>query len=116
MKFIAQIIIIAAVAAALQLIFTWWTATIAAFLAGLIVQQSGGKAFLAGLFAVGLLWFFHALIISLNNDFILAQRVAGLFPIPPSGLLLILITGIIGGLVGGFGSLTGNRLKTVFKN
>jgi hypothetical protein len=111
MKFIAQIIIIASLTAALQLIFTWWTAAVAAFIVALIIPQSGCRAFLAGLIAVGLLWFIYALFISLNNDGILAARVIGLFPLPHSAFLLILITGIIGGLVGGLGALTGNRLK-----
>ena len=115
MKFAAQIIIIAALTAALQLIFTWWTAAIAAFIVGLVIPQSGSKAFLAGLIAVSFLWMIYALVISFNNDFILAKRVIGLFPIPPSGLLLILITGIIGGLVGALGALTGNRLKAIYK-
>ncbi len=115
MKFIAQIIIIAALTAALQLIFTWWTAAIAAFIVGLIIPQTGGRAFLAGLIAVGLLWFIHALIISINNDGVLATRVIGLFPLPPSPILLVLITALIGALVGAFGALTGNRLKYLIK-
>ncbi len=68
---------------------------------------------MAGLFGVGLLWFIHALIISLNNDGILATRVIGLFPLPSSSLLLVFITALIGALVGGFGALTGNRLRYI---
>ena len=113
MKFLTQIIFIAALTAVLQLIFTWWTAAIAAFVIGLIINQTGGRAFLAGFAAIGLLWLLHALIISLGNDGILAGRVIGLFPLPHSSFLLILITAIIGGLVGGFGALTGNRLKNL---
>ncbi|NKQ39076.1 MAG: hypothetical protein HF967_06345 [Methanosarcinales archaeon] len=69
------------------------------------------NSFLAGFIAIFLLWFVLTTINSVNNDFVLVERMANVLPFKNS-ILLIIATSFIGGLAGGFGSLTGYFLKT----
>ena len=46
------------------------------------------------------------------NNHILSTRVAEIFSLPNSAIL-ILITAIVGGLIGGFGALTGSQLRNI---
>lgn len=92
----------------------WWAAAIIAFLATLIVGKTSGKAFWSGFGAIFVLWIILALIKSIPNDNILAGRVIQLFPLPHQWLLLLLITALIGGLVGGIAALSGVLTKKAF--
>ena len=48
-----------------------------------------------------------ALWIDVKNESILSHKIAQLFPLGGSSGLLIMVTSIIGGLVGGFAALAG---------
>ena len=55
----------------------------------------------------------HAWLLSSANDFILAKKIAVLIPLGGSPYLLILVTGILGGLAAGVAALFGNHLMAV---
>ena len=69
-----------------------------------------GISFLAGFLAVGLLWLAMALLIDIQTQSILTEKVAKIFPTKSAGLLFV-ITAAIGGLPAGFAALTGALLK-----
>ena len=94
----------------------WWTAAIIAFLAALIRGKTSGQSFWSGFGSIFILWMILALVKSIPNDNILAGRVVQLFPIPHHWILLLLITGLIGGVVGGMAALSGVLLKKLLKN
>jgi hypothetical protein len=106
MKIIFHIIAVLLLSWLLQTFLPWWTMAIGAFATGLMFQQNGFRSFLAGLVGVGLLWFLMAWYLDSSTDSILSSRVAAIFPTKTVGLL-ILVTAIIGGLVGGLASMTG---------
>jgi ABC-type antimicrobial peptide transport system permease subunit len=108
-KFITQAVAIALIAALLQYFLPWWTMAVGAFAVGFLFAESGWRSFLAGLLGVGLLWLVVAFVIDVQTQSILTDKVARLFPTRSAWLLLIL-TSLIGGLVGGFASLTGSIL------
>src|ERR1700761_677429 len=89
----------------------WWAVAVAAFAAALFINKKPVHAFWSGFLAIFILWTVWALFKSIPNDNALAGRVIPLFPLPHSWLLLLLITAIIGGLVGGMGALSGALLK-----
>lgn len=60
-----------------------------------------------------LLWMGYAGYIDVSTKSILTVKVASLFQLP-SGLLLIVLTGFIGGLVGGFSALAGTQFRKLF--
>lgn len=93
-----------------QTMFPWWSIVIASFLISLIISTKGLSSFIAGFLGIALLWFFTATIIDIKTSSILTERIAAIFSLP-NAWILILVTALIGGLVGGFGALTGCYLR-----
>lgn len=112
MKPIVSIILTAVLTFIAGLFLPWWSLAIAAFIVGVLVHQSAGKAFLSGFLGVFILWGGLAWWIDMKNDGYLSAKVAGLLPLGGSSILLILVTAIIGALVAGFGAMSGSFLRS----
>jgi hypothetical protein len=112
MKFIVAIFLTALLSFISGLYFPWWTIAIASFLVALLVYQKAWKAFVAGFLGLLLLWSSLAYWIDINNESILSAKIGELIGVGSNSFLLILITGLIGGLVAGFAALSGNFLRT----
>ncbi len=91
----------------------WWVVAIAAFLAAFFIGKTPGRSFLAGFGGVFIVWTILALFKSIPNDNILAKHVATLFQLP-NWILLLFVTSLIGGIVGGMSALSGVLLKRAF--
>lgn len=85
----------------------WWVAAIIAFVAALCAGKKPGEAFLSGFLAVFIVWVVLALFKSIPNNHVLASRVAHLLPLDGNWVLLLFITALIGGLVGGMTAMSG---------
>jgi hypothetical protein len=107
MKFLIQLIAIGLSAFALELVMPWWCVAIAAFVGGFALKSKAN--FLAGLLGIALLWLIKAWLLDASSSAPLAERVAAIFSL--SKPLLMLVTALIGGLVGGFAAMTGASLK-----
>ena len=94
----------------------WWVVVIAAFLAAFFIGKTSGMSFWSGFIAVFIGWAVLALFKSIPNDNILASRVVQLFPIPHHWMWLLLITALIGGLVGGMAALSGMLLRKAVRD
>jgi len=90
----------------------WWTVAVAGFLISFIISSNGISSFIAGFLGIALLWFIDAAYTNFTSDSILTDKIAAIFSLPSSGLL-VLITSIIGGLAGGLGALTGSHLRSL---
>ena len=66
--------------------------------------------FLAGFASISILWVGKAMITNLSTDSDLAEKVARTFMLHNTGFLLLL-TLILGGLVGGFAAMSGSALR-----
>ncbi|MBL7846707.1 MAG: hypothetical protein JNL40_04495 [Cyclobacteriaceae bacterium] len=106
MNFLKQLVATALLCLALQYFFPWWTLVIGAFAASYWAGNKAFMAFLAGFLGVALLWLVAALVIDLQTQSILTDKVAQLFPTKTPALLLLL-TAIVGGLPAGFAGMTG---------
>ena len=95
-----------------QTMFPWWSIVIASFLISLIISTKGLSSFIVGFLGIAILWFSSAIIIDIKTGSILTERIAAIFSLPNTWLL-ILITALIGGLAGGFGALTGSYLRNL---
>ena len=93
----------------------WWMIAVIAFLAAFFMGKTSGQSFWSGFGGVFIAWGIMALIKSIPNDNILATRVAHLFQLP-NWILILLITALIGGLVGGMSALSGVLIKKAFKD
>jgi hypothetical protein len=111
MKFIVAILLTALLGFAIGFYMGWWSIAIAAFLVAIFIRQGPGRAWLSGFLGIFLLWAVLAWWIDIKNQSILSQKVAEVFPLGGSVLLLILVTAFIGALVAGFGALTGSYAR-----
>lgn len=103
-KFLIQAIIIALFAYLLEMFFPWWSIAIAAGFGGLFLRSEAN--FWAGFCGIGLLWLSTAVVIDITSSADLADKVASLMHLNKT--LLIIVTALIGALVGGMASYTGS--------
>ncbi len=109
-NFFLAIVLTAFTSMLLQLILPWWVCGIAGFAIAYFIKQNSLMAFLSGFIAVFLLWTIYAYLLSSANENILVAKVAELMKALTKGstTTLYILTGLIGGLVSGFGALTGS--------
>ena len=78
--------------------------------------MNGFGSFITGFLAIGILWSAYAYYLDMETAGIMSSRMAEVFPIDNlNGLFLALITGGIGGLVGGLATMTGSFGRWIFK-
>lgn len=94
----------------LNLFLPWWSIALPGLVLGYVFNQNPLPSFGWGFMALFLLWGGQALYTHYANDAILSTRIAEMLSIG-SPLLVVLITGIIGGLVSGLATLTGSLVK-----
>ncbi len=112
MKFITSIILTALLSFAICLYAPWWSIAIVAFIVAAAIPQKPFMSFLTGFFALFLLWFSLTLYISTNNEHLLAGKMSLLILKSDNPFLVILMTAVIGALVGGFAALTGSFVRS----
>lgn len=112
MKFLTSIILTALLAFVAGLYLPWWSLAITSFLIALLIHQRSGLAFLSGFIGLFLLWGALAWWMDMENQGLLSAKIARIFPLGGSSVLLILITGFIGALVAGFAALSGSYLRS----
>ncbi len=115
MKLLIKTSLIIVLSALAQLVLPWWTIAIVAFVVEIFYEELPLASFLTGFNAVFLLWFGYALYIDRETHALLSSKVVLLFPIPETHWLLLIITGLVGGLAGGMGALTGQYCRRWWK-
>lgn len=109
--------LIAVVASACQALTSlWWTAPLVAFLVELVFGKGDKLAFFTGFYGVAIPWMILAIWIDRTTDSVLTYRVLGIFGLPPFAFVLVLVTGLIGGISAGLSSLAGGTLKAILRN
>jgi len=104
-------LLLAVFAAILQIGLPWWSIAVLAFAMGFGLAQSGRAGFLAGFVGLGLSWLVPAAWLAFENNGLLAHRMAQLLPLGGSVPVLVLVTTLIIGLVGGLAGLAGRWLR-----
>jgi hypothetical protein len=111
LKFLAATLLIALLSFACGLYFQWWVIAPVSFVVSLLIPQRPLAAFMAGFLALFLLWGGLALAIDLANGSILSAKVAAILPLGGSSYAIVIVTGLVGALVGGGSALTAAFLK-----
>lgn len=111
MKFLVATILTALLAFISGLFLPWWGIAVTSLLVAVIIHQKAGKAFLSGLLGVLILWAGLAWWIDMKNNGILSKKIASVLPLGGNALLLILVTGVVGGLVAAFAAMSGSFLR-----
>ncbi|MDT0557898.1 hypothetical protein RM697_04530 [Ichthyenterobacterium sp. W332] len=94
----------------------WWSIMLAAFLSALLVQLKKTSVFFIPFLAIALLWIVHSFWLGNANDFVLAKKISTLLTLGGNPYVLILVTGIIGGLAAGVAGVFGKQASLLFKN
>jgi hypothetical protein len=117
MKFISAIILTALTGyiAGILSFSPWWGFVVTTLLIAVLVHQKAGKAFLSGFLGIFLLWAGLAYWMDDQNNGILSHKIAQILPLNGNSLLLILVTGVVGGLVAGFAAMSGSFLRASSK-
>lgn len=113
MKLIVRLIVIGALTYFLSPFAMWWTAMVIAFIVCYTSPSSGLNAFVAGFLGVGLVWMGHAWNIDVLNESAFSNTIAEIMQVSDP-ILLVFATGLVGGLAGGFASLSGTTFRQLF--
>jgi len=89
----------------------WWSFAATNFIIALAIPQKPWVAFLSGATGVGAIWAVLATVLDTANQHILSTKVANVLPLHGSYITLIVITAIVGALIGGFAALTGSYIR-----
>lgn len=97
----------------LSLFLPWWSVMTAALATALFIPLKKAAVFVVPFLAILLFWAVYSFIISSSNDFTLAKRIATLLSLGGNPYVLILVTGIVGGLAAGITAIFGKQLSLV---
>ncbi len=93
------------------LFLPWYFPFIICFAIGLILSNLSGNNFIAGSIGVGLFWLIYILYLDFGNQHVLSQKIAQLFSenlgTAISSTLLVIVSTILGALLGGLSSMAG---------
>jgi len=110
MRFISAVVTVIILCAILENFLPWWCIAPVAFVVSYLFRLKWYSAFLSGFLALFLLWGGMAFLIDRANEQILSNRISMLILKSSKPLVIVAITGVIGGLVAGLGGLAGSFL------
>jgi hypothetical protein len=113
MKFILSILLVALVTYAIGIYGTlpWWSFVVTNLIIAIALPIKPMQSFIAGALGVGALWAGLAFGIDMANNHILSSKVAQILPLGGSYIALIIVTAIVGAILGGLASLTGSFVR-----
>lgn len=111
MKLIVSILLSALLAFVAGLYFPWWAFAVAVFAVGALIPQQPFKSFLSGFTGVFLLWLALLLFLNGSNNGVMADRVGNILSVKGGAAVLIPVTCLLGGLIGGLAALSGAYLR-----
>lgn len=98
----------------LSFFLPWWSIMIAAGITATSIPLKKGAVFFIPFIAILIFWSIYCFVISSANDFTLAKKISQLLQIGGNPYILILVTGIIGGLAAGIAAIFGKQI-TAFR-
>ncbi|MDA0194302.1 MAG: hypothetical protein O2887_04435 [Bacteroidetes bacterium] len=114
MKVIFKMLLTVAFAYMGLMIMPWWILVLIAFVISAAIPTNDFGAFLAGFLGVGLLWLVIAWKIDIKTNSVLSAKIALIIPVGGDTTALVILSGVIGAVVGGFSSLSGNLFRKIF--
>ena len=96
-----------------EMYFRWWSIIPIGLFYGFVFMSKISTPFLLGFVSIFIQWTVYAAFLDYRNEGILSQRIIKLFPLPQHSIVLVLVTGLIGGLFMGFTVLSGNRIRAL---
>lgn len=111
MNLVARIAIVVILGVLSQIYLPWWSAVVIALVVELALGKGDNTSFFVGFYGVAVPWMILAMYIDVKSESILSVRILDLFKLPQFSVVMIVLTGLIGGLVGAAGSVAGGWIK-----
>lgn len=112
MRFLIHVLLIAVISAYAEWIWAWWMIAVVSFIVMGFTRTKPSESFLSGFLGVGLSWLCIALWRDNANAHILSGRMAGVFGLPGYPWFIV-VTVLIGALVGGLSALTASYARRI---
>ncbi|MEN9609343.1 MAG: hypothetical protein RLZZ628_157 [Bacteroidota bacterium] len=94
---------------------SWWAFVPVCALVGAVVGQTPAQSYAYGLAAMTLLWGVYAGFLSNANGGVLVGRISELLGGKVSGTQLVYVTGLLGGVLGGFATMLGAMARDLVR-
>lgn len=100
----------------LSQVLPWWSVMLTGFITAILFSLKKSAVFFVPFLAIASFWMIYAFWLSSSNDFTLAKKIAILLPLQGNPYLLILVTGIVGGLAAGVAAIFGKQCSILLKS
>jgi len=110
LRFLLATLTILILSAIVSWYFPWWVIAVVAAGLSFAFKLRPGQGFLAGFLAIFVFWLVWGFVESSFNDHILLPKLASLFHLPAAWLYL-LISSLLGALVGGLSACAGALIR-----
>jgi hypothetical protein len=94
----------------LSFVMPWWSVMTAALATALFIPLKRAAVFFVPFLAILVFWGVYSFVLCSGNDYTLAKRIAVLLPLSGNPYLLMLVTGIVGGLAAGVAAVFGKQI------
>ncbi|MFT4595453.1 MAG: hypothetical protein ACI9UR_002803 [Bacteroidia bacterium] len=111
MNLLLRISLISAFGAVAQTFLPWWSSVVIALAVELVLGKGNATAFFSGFYGIAIPWMIMATYIDIKSESVLSVRILELFKLPQYPVVMIVLTGLLGGLAAGVGSMTGGWIK-----
>ncbi|MBD8490107.1 hypothetical protein IFO69_15225 [Echinicola sp. CAU 1574] len=114
MKFLLWMLLFALITLLASPFLTYWVMMLIWAILGIILGGDGVKAFFSAAMGVGIVWLGKSFWVTWSTASPLPEMMGEIMGINHQGALM-LITALMGALIGGFSALTGNRFRKLFE-
>ncbi len=94
---------------------SWWAFVPVCAVVGAAIGQTPAQSYAYGLAAMSLLWMTYAGFLNNANVGLLSGRISQLLGGAVSGMQLVFVTGLLGGILGGFATMLGATARDLFR-
>jgi hypothetical protein len=94
---------------------SWWAFVPVCALVGAVIGQTPAQSYAYGLAAMTLLWGVYAGFLSNANGGLMVGRISELLGGAVSGTQLLYVTGLLGGILGGFATMLGATARDLMR-
>lgn len=114
MKLILRTLLLGTIILFLPAMFPWWSILIVGLVLGFAIPGPLINTFISGFLSGGFTWLYLAWKIDRDSEAFFSEKMVQLFPFSDPNYL-ILLTGLIGGMVTGLGTLSGASFRQLFE-
>ncbi|WAC11184.1 hypothetical protein [Dyadobacter pollutisoli] len=98
----------------LQLFAPWWVIAIVPLIILFWRPATTSEAFWTGFAGIALPWLAYGYYLHFISEGAMSDRVAQIFFLP-NGILILIVTALVGGLTGGLAGIAGHYVREVFR-